>query len=616
MKHIVKYMILGSLPLTALSAPVAPAMAQNNTQSANSSLQDALRRIARNSNDSSALADAGLAALDLGDTRAALGFLARANEIYPRSGRVKVGLARALLQEQNPFGAIRYFDEATANGIPAKDIAIDRGLAYDLIGRNADAQKDYKLALSNGQSDTLLKRYAISLGISGDVAGAESQLGPLLQKSDRDAWRNRAFILAMNGQEKEANKIAQQTMRKQMAKAIKPFFDRMPKLTAAQKAAAVHFGHFPASENIGVDVASVRFASQNAVRGGDGADAGLIPIGEPLGQEAEKPKILAMPDTSPRRRPGAKKSKKKKVVRVASRAESNSKMPLSMRRLPVPTRARPLVKPAAAKPAVEEAVKPSDGLKTTVVDVPKPGFETTVGGSAKGGEQPVKLASAQPTTAAKPLVSEKVTRKVPIGNVKPVTPPTEKPEQKPVQRPVQKPAQKPVQLVTFDLAQANGAAPASAASSNNVANNDAKRPLSAIIGSIAVPEKERELSVVPVDLAKITPAKPKPIVAKTIEKKEVKPEPPKHPKRYWVQIATGSDLKALKYDYGRMSRKNVDLFADTNGWTSPWGKTRRLVVGPFTDFSTAKKFEAGFRKGGGDGFAWVSANGTEVNKLN
>ncbi len=65
-----------------------------------------------------------------------------------------------------------------------------------------------------------------------------------------------------------------------------------------------------------------------------------------------------------------------------------------------------------------------------------------------------------------------------------------------------------------------------------------------------------------------------------------------------------------------MAKKNADLFADTDGWTSPWGKTRRLVVGPFEDIGAAKKFEAGFRKGGGDGFAWISADGTKVNKLN
>ncbi len=581
-KTISKYLILAALPLAGFALPVPQAQAQKSAQSSNTDLQDALRRIARNSNDSSALADAGLAALELGDTRAAIGFLARANEIYPRSGRVKAGLARSLLLEQNPFGAIRYFDEATANGIAAKDIAIDRGLAYDLIGRNADAQKDYQLALSHGRSDKLLKRYAISLGISGDVEGAEAQLNPLLQKSDRDAWRNRAFILAMNGQEKEANKIARQTMQKQMAKAIKPFFDRMPKLTAAQKAAAVHFGHFPASENIGVDVASVRFASRNAVRDGDGADAGLIPIGEPLGQNVEKPKVLAMPDTSPRRRPGSKSSDKKTTPN-ANRTGADNKTVLAQNNLPTPKSARPLVKPAVARPNDPVTKNTAKEDKSS----PSPGFETAVGGSAKKA----------------PLVSETVARKVDIGGVKA---PAKSSEEK---------SKKPVQLVNFDLAKAGSSGPSpivSGTPGDSASGATPRRPLSDIIGSIAIPDSEKKAAVVPVDLAAITPAKPKPVLTKV----EAEPKPPEHPKRYWVQIATGSDLKALKYDYRRMSKKNADLFAATSGWTSPWGKTKRLVVGPFDDLSAAKKFEAGFRKGGGDGFAWVSADGTKVNKLN
>ncbi len=603
MKTIYKYLILASLPLTGLSLPVQTVQAQSNTQEASKNLQDALRRIARNSNDSSALADAGLAALALGDTRAAIGFLARANEIYSTSGRVKAGLARALLDEQNPFGAIRYFDEATANGVPVKDIAADRGLAYDLIGRNADAQKDYELALRYDKSDTLLSRYAISLGISGDIAGAEEKLYPLLQKSDRDAWRNRAFILAMNGQEKDANKIARQTMQKRMAKAIKPFFDRMPKLTAAQKAAAVHFGHFPASENIGVDVASVRFASNNAVRGGTGADAGLIPIGEPLGQDVEKPKVLAMPDTSPRRRPGATRSDGERRGK-ATRASAGETKLLAQNALPTPQGVRPLVKPSIARP--DEPVTKTASQRTSTEAAP--GFETNVAAGGKNDAQQRVGAGTDVGSKAPSLVSESVTRKVAIGGRKP---PSEAEESK---------TKEPVQLVNFDLAktQSSGSSPIVRSSgADNAPATAPLRPLSDIIGAIAVPESERKTGVVPVDLSKITPAKPKPVAEKPIVKKvEEKPKPPEHPKRYWVQIATGSDLKALKFDYRRMAKKNADLFADTNGWTSPWGKTRRLVVGPFEDIRAAKKFEAGFRKGGGDGFAWISADGTKVNKLN
>ncbi|MEO9601352.1 SPOR domain-containing protein [Parasphingorhabdus sp.] len=558
----------------ALSAPVVahlPAAAQSNVQSGSADLQDALRRIALNSKDSSALADAGLAALALGDTRAAIGFLAKADQIYPKSGRVKAGLGKALLAEQNPFGAVHYFTQAVANGIAPREIAADRGLAYDLIGRNRDAQKDYELALRYGRNDQLIARYAVSLGISGDLALAEEQLNPLLQKSDRDAWRNRAFIFAMNGKKKDANEIAEQTMERRMAKAIKPFFGRMSQLTAAQKAAAVHFGHFPASENIGVDVAAVKLASNLAVRGRDRADAGLIPVGDALGADVERPRVLAMPDRSPRRRPGAadRRMPHRKTTR---RVERNEVVALARTDLPAPSES--IVEPT---PVIAPAVSPQKSPPVVKPDIKNssPGFATTLG-----------------TGQAPELVSQTVERKVEIAGRKPVSPASAETK-----------VDTPVNLIDFDLASADS-------SETKMASAPDARPLSDIIRGISIPEQETKTKVVPVNLNEIEPAKPQPKIApKPVEKKPV------HPKRYWVQIATGSNLDALKFDYRRMAKKQADLFKGQKGWTSRWGKARRLVVGPFEDFKAAKAFEASFRKGGGDGFAWASADGVEVNEL-
>jgi len=182
--NIFKYLTLAILSSAALGLPASDVVAQSGASNS-VNLQDALRRIARNSNDSSALADAGLAALQMGDTRAAIGFLAKADQIYPRSGRVKAGLARALLIEENPFGALRYFDQAIRNGVPLRSIAADRGLAYDLIGRNADAQKDYELAIGKDDSDQLRSRYAISLGISGNMEKADEVLSIVTEKQSR-----------------------------------------------------------------------------------------------------------------------------------------------------------------------------------------------------------------------------------------------------------------------------------------------------------------------------------------------------------------------------------------------------------------------------------------------
>ncbi len=644
MKPIYKSTVLAAVLLAVLGVPGA-VFAQSGTSVNSEKLQNALRRIARNSNNSSALADAGMAALELGDTRAAIGFLARADQIYPRSGRVKLSLARALLLERNPFGALRYFKEAAANGISVGEIAADRGLAYDLIGRNRDAQKDYQLAMRTNRSDELLSRYAISLGISGDLELSDAALNPLLQKSDRDAWRHRAFILAMNGKNKGANQIARQTMRGNMAKAIEPFLDRMPKLTAAQKAAAVHFGHFPASENIGVDVASVRYASNTAVRGGDGADAGLIPLGVPLGGEFKRPRVLAMPNVSPRRRPGKRRSSRKAKSEI-SQPKNKEIVRLSRTDLPAPSSARPLVKPKVARANETVGSKPKPVFKAKPVIVKKdlkPGFETALtSGSKKPIGESIKVAVAQTPSAITsamikkpssrpPLISESVTRKVAIGGRSVPQPSAVKAKPSVTQRSeelrstststppqiIKKPAEiPPIDLVSFDLAKANNSPPAS----QKIASiTPARKSLADIIGSISIPDKEKDATVVPVDLDKITPAKPKPkkkVEAKAEPKKEkAEPKKPKHPKRYWVQIATGSKLSALKYDFRRMAKKHGGIFKGKSAWTSPWGRTRRLVVGSFDSLSAAKKFEKAFRKGGGDGFAWVSAQGTEVNKL-
>ncbi|MEL6874601.1 MAG: SPOR domain-containing protein [Pseudomonadota bacterium] len=566
----------------------APVFAQAGPGAEQTKLQDALRRIARNSNDSSALADAGLAALDLGDTRAAIGFLAKADQIYPRSGRVKAGLARALLAERNPFGALRYFDEAIANGFALKDIAVDRGLAYDLIGRNADAQKDYALAIQHDESEELLTRYAVSLGISGDLAGSEEKLYGLLQKSDRTAWRNKVFILAMNDQTKEANKIARQTMNKSMANALKPFLQRMSKLTAAQKAAAVHFGHFPASENVGVDVASVRYAANSAVRGGDGADAGLIPVGKPLGEDAKTPRVLAMPDTSLRRRPG-------------SAGTSTRTPPVADREITVLEGARELPRPGSAISADRSAGTLVGNNREKAGEMAAaPGFENAVAIPAESAGQ--RNSGSSPPSGPV-LVSQSVERKVEIAGVKPRSPATQPPAEEPA-----KIANKPVQLVNFDLATAG------TASNSDTPPPIQPRPLSDIIGAINIPESERKTAVVPVDLAKITPAKARLSPAEVDEPEPAKAEP-KHPRRFWVQVATGAEASALRFDYRRFARKNPDLFKNVEGWTSPWGRMTRLVVGPFDDLGSAKKFESDFRKGGGDGFAWVSADGTVVTRI-
>ncbi|GAO39457.1 hypothetical protein SCH01S_31_00060 [Sphingomonas changbaiensis NBRC 104936] len=193
-----------------------------------------------------ALIGAGQAALDVGDGNAALGFFARADERSPRNGQIKAGLARALLMVDNPREALKMFDAARSAGVPEAEIAGDRGLAYDLRGDTRKAQHDYALALTRGPNDEITKRYALSLGISGDREQALKLIDPLLYKRDQGAWRARAFVLALTGDLPGASRIVHQVMPERMAETMDPFLSKLTALNAAQKAAAVHLGEMPA----------------------------------------------------------------------------------------------------------------------------------------------------------------------------------------------------------------------------------------------------------------------------------------------------------------------------------------------------------------------------------
>jgi Flp pilus assembly protein TadD len=254
-----------------------------------STLSVHLRTLAANPRNLFALLGAGQAALEVGDPNAALGFFARAEEIDPRNGRAKAGLASTLVQLEKPDDALRLFGEAMSLGVPEADLAKDRGLAYDLRGDNRRAQRDYAMALRKGPDDEITRRYALSLGISGERSQALTVLDPLLRRQDQGAWRARAFILAMNNDVSGANAVTRQVMPVSLAGSMAPFLARLPKLNPAERAHAVNFGTMPSDGQTFANVqvgdpykpSGTMIASNNA-----SPSSGLIPSGQPLGRPA------------------------------------------------------------------------------------------------------------------------------------------------------------------------------------------------------------------------------------------------------------------------------------------------------------------------------------------
>ena len=171
----------------ALVATVVPAAlaAQAVVQPLSNADADALsaqmRLLASDPRNVQALATAGELSMRLGDLSGAAALFARADKVDPRSGRVKAGMGSILVRSERPGEALRFFSQAEAYGYPAARYAADRGLAFDLVGQQGRAQRDYRLALQNGdrrRDDAALRAVARHLGAAGAGAGAARPARP------------------------------------------------------------------------------------------------------------------------------------------------------------------------------------------------------------------------------------------------------------------------------------------------------------------------------------------------------------------------------------------------------------------------------------------------------
>ena len=168
----------------------------------------------------------------------------------------------------------------------------------------------------------------------------------------------------------------------------------------------------------------------------------------------------------------------------------------------------------------------------------------------------------------------------------------------------------------------------------------ATRTLADIIHAIDVPEAERQSSVQAVDLAEIekmqtarrlaaadkakkAAAKAKADAAakakaeadaKAKKEADEKARLAANPSRNWVQIGTGADRGALAFTLKGLRRK-YDEVAPQDGWVASWGRTNRLLIGPFASFTRAKTVESKLKAAGADVFAWQSDAGEVVERL-
>lgn len=520
-------------------ATTAVPVVQSTLPSPSRVLNGALARLARDPRDMLALLDAGGAALDLGDTDAAIGFLTRAEQVSPGNAGVRARIGIAMLRANQPFEAIRWFDLADQAGFDRAEMATERGLAYDLIGDNAAAQRQYQLAIAGGQNDEASRRYALSLVIAGDRRGAELVIQPLLERRDRGAWRVRTFIMAIAGQSEEAEGIARATMPADLAAAISPYLRYMPRLTPAQQAAAANLGRFPRAADIGRDdpqIVQYALAHPRAPR----VDAGLVPQGDALGARGRE----TADSRSKRRRPG-KEDRRQAAMAAATPAPQQAAPAVSApwglqpgaRTAAAPQGAGQASSPppATAPTPVPPAVQPPRPAVLSRLDVP-PGTPLAPPPAPRAGGVSGTPAAAPPAPAPAPqpvaVPPAPIPAPAPTPTPAPLTPPSPPAAAGPQLALAASPAPQPAAIAASAPASSE-LPPAEAAATPPSTPAPAPAPASAatppppvpadfrsIFAGFQPPEQEASASVEAVDLARIEAlrqqarAKPKDAAAK------------------------------------------------------------------------------------------------------
>jgi Flp pilus assembly protein TadD len=579
---------------SAQTAPVtidAEALARADAQR---QLTGALARIAADGSDGQALSEAGRAALALGDARAAVGFLVRAEALSPRDPVIKAALGGAMVQLEDPAQAMRYFESAIAAGGLDRTYLADRGLAFDLLGDQRRAQADYAVAQASAPSAELTRRWAVSLGISGRVTEAVQMLAPLLRGQDRAAWRSRAMILAMNGRADEARQIARQTLPAELAEALNGYFPLMDRLTPAQLAAASHFGRFPGYETV-----RNQPSRSEAVRLAAAAAAPPPVATPPAGRSRDRNNSRRDREASSSRRNSDRGDRR---TGTRNRATVATTIPP-----PAPTRVQVAADAVGAPPPppsvqITQRIVPSPVAAPVSVQTPATSIAspTAVAGPPNTGD-------TRPGFTANPVVST-VAAAVPLVDTPAASVPA-----------ASSPAATQSTVVTgWSLADVV----------QSVVVPEAERAASAEALSMAeierIAQEQRDARAAAAEAARLRVAEQNRARAdaETRRRAEVQAEERAeqqrlraHPARVWVQIATGSPVSALAGDYRRLTRRFPQQFEGQSVATAPWNRANRLLVGPFRNAAAARAWDSAYRAAGGQSFIWNSDVGEEVTPL-
>jgi tetratricopeptide (TPR) repeat protein len=665
-----------ALALATAAALPAPAPAQYAAQPPSDAdrLGSVMRRVAAAPTDVGALVEAGELSVKLDDMSGAAALFARAERVDPRNARVKAGMAAILVRAERPAEALRYFQQAETLGLPPARYAADRGLAYDLLGEQERAQRDYRVALRGGPDDETARRYALSLGIAGKREAALQQLDPLVRRQDRGAWRARAFVLAMTGDVAGAEKIATTMMPGGMAAGLQPFFQRLPALSPADRAFAVHFGEVsptperladarlkPALPPLGPDpTAPVQVAAAQPLpvavaparpareerrrpRRDERAAATRIAVGRTPITPAAAPtptpapvQVAAAPAPAPRPTPApvqvATVAPRPTVVptpapvQVAAVAPRPEPAPVTAATAPPPAPAPPTSAPApvqvaAVAPApVPEA--PAPGFTSVAETAPTPAVRSeesilarivaslTIPGAELGVAEPPRR-RPEPAAVATLAAGEREASREEADREAAARTIAAAREARP--EPVKPEPRTPRRPAPKEVAAADEPTPRATRRGGKAAEETAPRKPE---DAPAKPGRRGAREVAEADDAK-APVTRKGRQAAAPETKKAKPAPkpePKEPERIWVQVAGGANEGDLPKAWRAVQGKSATLKGRA-AYATPLRATNRVVTGPFKTDAEARAFVNRLAKEGVSAFPFTSSAGQKLTKL-
>jgi hypothetical protein len=141
---------------------------------------------------------------------------------------------------------------------------------------------------------------------------------------------------------------------------------------------------------------------------------------------------------------------------------------------------------------------------------------------------------------------------------------------------------------------------------------EAQPSLAEAFADFSLPPGEVVPAAGAVDITRIDPPRER---AAQPAAKPPAPKPPAHPRRFWVQVATGRDADALKWDWRRIKREGGDLLASKDAFSARWGQANRLLTGPYPSAAAAQQAVTALKAKGLDSFTFTSAEGEAVSPL-